>query len=401
LVLSLFFYLVLFPAFSHLAADPVSSTSYTETDISSSKAVAVAPNLNRLYLGVDTNSGDNLYVYSLNDQGNVDTSVLPLSYNYGDNTRSLALDTQLQRLYMANHAGTNELYILTLDNIGDVVGNVPCDFFTSGAKALALDTQRGCLYVALNHNSDGLGVVKINADPASALPVFFTGATVYSLALDAARNKLYMGCGDGQIRVYDLNAAGIPETLDGTSYPAAVGSNPVLSLALDSVRNRLHACLSGKNNIYTFTLGSGGKPLGPGVASDDMGSPILCLNLDATSLYATQNRMYMGRSSGGSGDLGWVGMDSNDGDILSGPTWMSLPDDADTIWSIALDAQRQRIYTAATQDCCYYTLDDPPMTSFWIDDGGETTSDTRRLIHGFPRMPAVGEIKGTRIAPIP
>ncbi len=359
-------------------ADPIYNNDYlTAAD---GKVLALDPSRDRLYVGLNS-ALSNIYVFSLDENGNTTTSFQTLSI--GDDTYCLALDAKRNRLYIGNNVFLNseEFHVCTLTSAGDIETSpapVGHNMLDDGILAMALDSQRQCIYIGINDTAYGIGVIRLDSDGDyfSVDTKEIDSQKVSSLALDAAANKLYMGCGDGQIRTWDIDNSSGDLINGGWHGPFNTsGSSSVLTLALDSVRRRLYAGLDSDRNIYFFDLDANGEPQMP-VFSFDTGANILCLNLDAA-----RSRMYLGVDGAGTNDLRWVDMDP-DGDPMGSVDNVAS---GNAVMSIALDAQRQRLYTASTSNSAYYELDDPPMTSFWINNG--ETSTTSNLVDLKWRIP--------------
>ncbi len=175
------------------------------------RALALDPTNNVLYWISYTNTGTNVFVFALDPAGNVLTPAI-FSNTIGSRLVGAALNTQLVpgRLYLASELGGAgmEIQVGTLDGSGNPALSQGYDFFATGAEALALDAQRRQLYVAVNDSVTGIGLGTVELNPAGD-PVGYrsvtTSASGYSLALDSARNKLYLGCGDGYVRTYNLD----------------------------------------------------------------------------------------------------------------------------------------------------------------------------------------------------
>ncbi|MCK5242977.1 hypothetical protein KAR34_11050, partial [bacterium] len=348
------------------AADPNTPLTYL-TD-NNGKAIALDTHRDRLYIGLNTGANNVRYLV-LDTLG--DTTTTWGQFPLGGNTQALSLDAERNRLYVANNNSgdsANDVYYCTLNDDGDITGGTGFNASNYGALALALDAERDRLYVAVADTTWGLIVCTLNSsgDISSREPVN-TNQQANVLALDAKRNKLYLGYNSGKVGTINLNGAGDYSSL-GSVVQIPETTN-ITSLALDSTRNRLYAGSAGDNNIYTFDLNNSGE-IQDSPDIYPMGTWIHCLTLDAT-----RGRLYVGAQSAGSNDLRWVDLDAN-----------GYPEsDANTsgvsLSAIALDAKRQRLYTASLTNNQYYQLTDEPMTALWINDGSDTTSDPKVELH--------------------
>jgi len=352
-------------------ADPTADKIYLTIITGGGKAIALDTYRNRLYVGIDA-SANNIQYFVLDNQG--DTTTTYASFSYGSSTQCLSLDAQRNRLYVANNeiGLTAELYVITLDALGNVSSGLGYNASAFGALALALDAERNRLYVGLADSTQGLAVVTLDAlgDVLSAT-LHTTNNQANALVLDAARNKLYVGYNNGAVGTCDLDAAGDITSVNNTR---TAGVSPVTSLALDSYRNRLYVVEDGDNNIYTFTLNDN-TSADPGElqalpAAFDAGASIYTLLLDAT-----RQRLYLGMHSG-TNDLRWVELDST-----GIPTGVVSSTVGAYVEAIALDADRQRLYTVASFTSRYYQLTDESMPALLINHGATNTSDVNVELH--------------------
>lgn len=320
-------------------SEPINETLYVSGS-HNGHALALDPTNNKLYYGL--NAGSNLAIYDLDGSGNPLPS--PLIINEGDNTRSLALDTRRQRLYLATSDAGDEgiLRVFALDAIGNTTGaGIEYDHYSGDANCLLINPIHDQLYIGINGAVNNLIIYQLdaNGDPTTHMAYTSAGA-VDSLALDLVRSKLYLG-GTSQMATYNLDATGLPT---GAPSIVAVGSSEIEALVLDPYRGKLHCSGSLESNIYTFTLDSSGDlDSGPAVTSVIGGVHGLALD-------TAKNRLYVGQSQ-----LGWANLTSS-GDI-DGP--LASLTGGSQIRAIIPDNQRQKLYTAAFSDSYYYDLDEP------------------------------------------
>jgi 6-phosphogluconolactonase (cycloisomerase 2 family) len=337
-------------------AAPQNPTAYPSGSYANNgKALAVDTTTNRLYYIRDTNSGEDISFYSLLPTGSLNTLLdhRDLSVN---NVKACSLDSQRRRLYLASTDLSNNLVVCVLNSSGDYADAYRCNEFTTGGSSLALDARRGKLYMGLN-STTGLAVYTLdaNGDTKSSTSIN-TGGAVSALILDPVRQKLYLGMTNG-VKTVNLDNAGSP-VVASLSGLLAVGASPPETMELDSVRNHLFLGNSLENNLYVVMLDTAGALQSSNTIN--VGDAIRCLVFDAT-----RNIMYTAGYS-----LNWFLL-KDDGTINGAVTSVASVTSPN---SLALDAQRQRLYMAAQTASQYFELSDVSMPALLINNGAASTT---------------------------
>ncbi len=326
-------------------------------------ALALDPTHQKLYYA--TSTSNNLYVFDLNSAGDPPTVALP-AITISNATYGLALDSERGKLYLANSTvGNNALAVISLDSSGNTTTTVNnYNDLSNNAKCLALNPLDHYLYVGMTAPVNGLAVYPL--DPGTGLPsgaasTYTTNSQVGALAMDLSRRKLYMG-GNGKIQRFDLNASGLPL---GSTVDSPAGTSLITTLAVDTVRRKLYAGSDSGSIIYVFDLDANGV-LG-NLATVNLGGSNFVFSL---TLDAARRILYVGSGA----YVYWFNLNA-DGSLPGSPSG-SLSNTGAQFTAMALDANKQRLYTAAYTDAQYYSLSDAAMPPLRINGGAANTTST-------------------------
>ncbi|NTV52014.1 MAG: hypothetical protein HGA76_03230 [Candidatus Firestonebacteria bacterium] len=168
------------------------------------------------------------------------------------------------------------------------------------------------------------------ADPANKIK-FDTTLNAQTLAVDATRNRLYLGTGSSpSFLVYALDAGGVPGPLISSGSP---GVN-YQSLAVDAVHNRLYAASSSATPLYIFTLDAAGNTSAVNSFGYFSTNPATALALNGT-----RQCLYVGLSASPNG-LGLVRLNAASGDPASTAEYATNQ----MVYALALDEARHKLY---------------------------------------------------------
>ncbi|MEW6516811.1 MAG: T9SS type A sorting domain-containing protein [candidate division FCPU426 bacterium] len=343
------------------SADPAVPKTYLST---SARSLALDTFRNRLYVGINS-ATNNIRTIVLDSSGDTTTTVY--SNSIGNGTLCLSLDAQRNRLYLASNAAAAapEIYTVNLDSAGNITGSTTnLNMSNSVAQALALDAQRNRLYVGLADATNGLAVVTLNSSGDVSTYALQAIGPVTALALDAARNRLYLAYAGNQVGTCTLDANGDIASINSPQTHSGTNAN---ALALDTFRNKLYLSCNSNSTVYTFSLNSSGE-----VLAGFNGFSIGVNNIQALCLDAARSVLYFGINSAAMA-LGYLPLDTATGI----PSGVNYTFSGSYIGGIALDTERQRLYTVSTlSNNQYYQLTDASMTFLQINNGAPTTNST-------------------------
>ena len=175
------------------------------------------------------------------------------------NPRSLGLDLMTNRLVVANDLTTTAGLVTVFDRAAD--GDVaPLSSFTtfSRAKDLLVDAKHAQVFVS---DGSALSIYPEGATgsptPATLTPTTSAAESIQALALDPARDELYVAVKSTRntIRIYDRAATDLTTTVPKREINAA-GFPPVSSLLFDPVSSEIVVSSGGTLYAYNPTQSS-------------------------------------------------------------------------------------------------------------------------------------------------
>ncbi len=320
-------------------------------------ALAVDPTHQKLYYAA--NKAINLYIFDLDGSGNPTGST---NTKVASGTFGLALNTEAQKLYLANSNLGGVLVAISLDGNGNIQTSYNYNNFTNDATCVALNPVDQCLYLGLLAGSQSLAVYRLDASglPQTPPSSYDTGGDVHALAMDMSHRKLYIGRENGQIGVCDIGASGVPSTFNFVS----AGASGITTLALDTVKGKLYAGSASDTKVYAIDLDGNGNLSAVGTPQN-LGAGNF---VDSLMLDAVRSVLYVGSTN----NLYWYNLDQ-DGGFTTGPNSIGS---GTGVSSLAMDAQKQRLYTAASINDYYYPLSDAAMPPLRINAGAANTTST-------------------------
>ncbi|MEW6681251.1 MAG: hypothetical protein AB1297_09610 [bacterium] len=253
----------------------------------------------------------------------------------GGYTLTQALNLEKRKLYLG---GTSQqaIMIVCLDEEGLPEGE-PI-IYPTNANCLSMAIYNNYLYVGNNQDAY-LYIYKLSEDgliigTAATALIAVEGQGAYSIALDPARRKLYVGnmSGGNNLCVYSLDENGLP--MGEPHFFTASGYTT--SIAIDPINNKLYLAGYGGENPFVCALKNDGSLSGEGW-SFGFGNLTYALALDIE-----RKRLYMANNSGN--DLSVVKL-SEDG-LPS--TYTSYSFGGPSI-SLSLDKRRNKLYVGKNQ----------------------------------------------------
>ena len=181
---------------------------------------------------------------------------------------AIAYDSKTKYLYAVNGGGDAKMTYSTISIIDTTSGEKVADMKVDGdaLKAMVLDTSSSRLYVNNQAKSQIEVIDRVTRAITAGWPITLAKAN-YGIALDETHHRLFVGCRDGQIIVFD--------TETGKELQALPINKGIDDLEFNSASKRLYAaCAGGDGSVDVYeetdpdhykSLGS--VPSGPGARS--------------------------------------------------------------------------------------------------------------------------------------
>lgn len=322
---------------------------------------------NKLYVG--NNQDGYLYIYNINENGLGTQTKLPVAISEGMGAYSIAIDPERRKLYVGNMSGENNICVYSLDKDGNPIGEA--HFFTAVGytTSIALNPIHNKLYLG-SYGGTNPFVCGLNNDGSLTGGgwSFGFGNLTYSLALDIEKGRLYMANNSGSdLSIVKLDKNGIPETYTTYSY-----GGPSISVALCKKKNRLYVGKNqGRNNLYIYELDKNGDVKGTPTPYS-CGGPTFSLLLGEKLYignYSGENNLYVQEEEGSpfvSINNGATITTTEDIEILlfsSNPHWVKITGDImDRAKWMMTDGGKKRIKAHLTpktgnKKICVYFLE--------------------------------------------
>ncbi|MFA5859730.1 MAG: LamG-like jellyroll fold domain-containing protein, partial [Elusimicrobiota bacterium] len=308
----------------------------------------------------------------------------------GANTRAVALDAKLNKLYIANNTADPSLYIYDLDPQTGIPTLAYSYSFDVKAEcylsSLVLDPVDSRLYISASGGTQPYNLLLCTLDPVTGLPsqvitnpddtktiishnIYFPSA-VESMAMDYVTRKLYVTARDnsGQIPetlfVYDINPDGALSSQPLQKFQLGVMPSSVI---VDSVRNKLYVGEgSGEAGaVYVITLDNGnikttdGQPVFTRYTVGDF--------VSSSVLGIVSNRLYVSLKNANGPDVVVCTLD-NTGNIISYDNNVAIGTNGNCAESMYLDSIQRKLYVG--------TNTEPNLYVYTLDSSGLPTQDT-------------------------
>lgn len=313
----------------------------------------------KLYLGGTSQQA--IAIVSLDENGYPKDK--PILYPTDANCLSMALYND--KLYVGNNQDAY-LYIYSLDNDGFIIGTPTKAIVATsgqGAYSIGIDPARRKLYVGNMSGENNLCVYSLdkNGLPTSEAHFFTASGYTTSIAIDSINNKLYLAGYSGENPfVCALKNDG---SLSGGGWSNSFG-NLTYSLVLDIERKRLYMANNSGNDLSVVRLLEDGVP--STYTPYAFGGPSISLSLDKR-----RNKLYVGKNSAGN-NL-YVYNLNKSGDIEGTPTAFSL---SGPTFSLSLGENLYLGNYSASNNLSILFDEEMP---YLLINGGTSTTNTQNI----------------------